>query len=67
MLNSDGNVIGNITELTRKNNMESDIHDIRSAQARAMCRGAKADEWLTQKIASTVQYDSDARPGTFSY
>ena len=61
-----GNIVGNITELARKNNMEGDITDSQTALARAMCRGKDKsyamDKFLTQKIVHAVTTNQQRRP-----
>jgi len=44
-----GSIVGSITELTRKGNMEGDIVDLQVAQARSIIR-SKADVFLQAKI-----------------
>lgn len=57
-----GNVVGAITELNRKANLESDIGDHVTAQARAMCRIAGADAFLTRKILAQVNFSRQNAP-----
>jgi hypothetical protein len=56
-----GNIVASITDLTRKGNMESDIADLKKAEARSMMRG-RADKFLQQRIMQAINYNLDATP-----
>jgi CRP-like cAMP-binding protein len=58
-----GTIIGNITELARKANAETNIADQVQNEARAMCRG-RADTFLTNRIMQHFQYNLERSPAT---
>ena len=56
------NIVGNITELNRKSNMENDIKASAVARAIATCRTAGADSFLRHRIMEQIRYDIDNSP-----
>ena len=56
------NVVGNITELNRKNNMEADIKANAVARSMAMCRATGMDSFLRKKIMEQIRFDIDNAP-----
>jgi hypothetical protein len=58
-----GTIVGGITDLLRKSNMESDLKSRQLALARNMCRG-RADRYLETKIMDEVSHHLSRVPAT---
>ena len=56
------NVVGNITELNRKNNMEADIKANAVARSMAMCRATGMDPFLRKKVMEHIRFHIDNAP-----
>ena len=57
-----GQIVGTVTELSRKRNMASDVNDMLDARARALCRNANVDVSLRAKVMEQVRYSIDNSP-----